>query len=963
MARHLRIFLASPGDVANERALALKVIEGLAYDAFLRGKVTLETVAWDKPGGGTPMLATLTPQEAITRGLPKPSECDIMVAVFWSRMGTLLPDDWIKPEALRYLSGTEFEQWDPRYLSGTEWEYFDALQAADAHGRPEVLVYRRTEKLLLDPDETEFDEKRRQWRLVSTFFDAFRNPDGSIRRGSASYDIPTDFEDTLRGDLKNVIKKLLEAPEPPRAPSHGKPTKMEPPLWRGSPFPGLRPFTDVDAPIFFGRGREIDGLLRKLSDPANRLIAVVGASGSGKSSLVWAGLAPRLLGQVVPGDEKSPRIGAIPGGQDWLWVRFTPGQVGDNPFIALANSLSNALTRFGETPRQVAKELEADGATLDKWVERALENQPEWAELLLFIDQFEELFTLVDSPCRGLFLDLLGEAARMPRLRIIITLRADFYPNCLEWLTRRAQLAREQLEKGHYPLMAPGVGQLHEMIARPAERAGLAFEGDLADRILSDAGAEPGALALMAFALAELYEARDADGRLTHNAYAHFNGVSGAIGKRADDAFNALKPAVQASLSEVFRELVEVDERGVATRRRAPLHKLQGSAEAKALVDALTDARLLIAGRGEENDAVVEVAHEALFRSWPRLKDWIEHVGADLRLLDRVKAEAQAWVDAGKDSSHRWTHERLEPVYEMFQRLGLNRDDLDEPLKPFVRPEADRLIEELENRNTSHYRRATIGDRLNQVGDPRQGIGVDAAGTPQILWIKVSPGRVCIEDGAGTEDVTPFFIAKHPLTYRQYRAFLEAEDGYRNPQWWENLVQQESPGEQYRPIDNHPADNISLYDAIAFCRWLSARLGYEVRLPSEYEWQQAATGGDPDNIYPWGAEWSDQCANTTESHLSRTTAVGMYPCGVSNNGADRVFDLAGNVLEWCLNNNHYQNEFTSLGDDGGVLRGGSWLDFPHNARTTCRFIYGPFGRCANFGVRICRSSAAKLSSQ
>ena len=130
----LRIFLASPGDVVDERALALRVVEQLEYDPLLRGRITLEAVAWDKPGGGTPMLATMTPQEAIDRGLPKPSQCDIVVVIIWSRMGTPLPDSYTKPDG-------------GRYASGTEWEFEDAVRAATESGRPRVLVYRRSEKV------------------------------------------------------------------------------------------------------------------------------------------------------------------------------------------------------------------------------------------------------------------------------------------------------------------------------------------------------------------------------------------------------------------------------------------------------------------------------------------------------------------------------------------------------------------------------------------------------------------------------------------------------------------------------------------------------------------------------------------------------------------------------------------------------------------------------------------------
>ncbi len=106
---HLRIFLSSPDDVGDERGLALKVIDQLPYDPTLRGRVTFEVVAWDKPGAGTPLLATMTPQEAIDRGLPRPSECDLMVVIFWARMGTPLPPEYTKPDGSRYWLGTEYE--------------------------------------------------------------------------------------------------------------------------------------------------------------------------------------------------------------------------------------------------------------------------------------------------------------------------------------------------------------------------------------------------------------------------------------------------------------------------------------------------------------------------------------------------------------------------------------------------------------------------------------------------------------------------------------------------------------------------------------------------------------------------------------------------------------------------------------------------------------------------------------
>lgn len=167
---HLRVFLASPGDVARERVLALKVLEQLQYDPLLRGRITIETVAWDKSGAGTPMLATLSPQAAIAQGLPKPSQCDIVIVVLWSRMGTPLPLEWKKPDG-------------SPYLSGTEWEYLDALEAAEQHGKPDILVYRCNTKPPLDVDDADAEGKLQQWKQVKQFFANFGLPDGSIYRG------------------------------------------------------------------------------------------------------------------------------------------------------------------------------------------------------------------------------------------------------------------------------------------------------------------------------------------------------------------------------------------------------------------------------------------------------------------------------------------------------------------------------------------------------------------------------------------------------------------------------------------------------------------------------------------------------------------------------------------------------------------------------------------------------------
>ena len=395
----------------------------------------------------------------------------------------------------------------------------------------------------------------------------------------------------------------------------------------------MRAFTSDDAPIFFGRRGETDGLVQQLANPDTRFIMVVGASGSGKSSLVAAGLIPRLQG------------GALEGSRDWDWVRFTPGGAGDNPFRALAEALVTKLTHGERRAYDLECQLRAGSEALASLTETVLRNRPAWAELLLFIDQFEELFTVVAPTQREPFIHLLDIAAQSRRLRLVATVRADFYARCVEF-----PALAERLRTGSYPLAAPGIGALFEMITGPAGRAGLGFEEGLVTRLLEDTGSEPGALALLAFALHELYEQRTQEGLLTHVAYDSFNGVQGAIVQRAETIFTSIPNATQQVLVEVFQELVKVDEQGL-TRKRAWRKRVSKSAGAAQLVDALIAARLLVASQDGENQAIIEVAHEALLMNWPKLRKWIEENQEDLHLLSLLRRDA---AELGPKPSKRW---------------------------------------------------------------------------------------------------------------------------------------------------------------------------------------------------------------------------------------------------------------------------------------------------------------------
>jgi len=279
-----------------------------------------------------------------------------------------------------------------------------------------------------------------------------------------------------------------------------------------SPFPGLRAFTEDESELFFGRTPEVHALLDILSN--NRFLAVIGASGSGKSSLVRAGVLPKLAG--------------ITGGERWEWLRFTPGEIGDDPFMALSVALKPTLEKSGLTPREIATQLQKRG-NIDEKAEKYLAQKPTTGQLILFIDQFEELFTLVADCHRQRFINLLEKAVLSPYLRIILTVRADFHEHCLNY----AILAR-LINTGAWHLASPEISALWQMIDEPAKAAGLQFESGLIAQILRDTGTSSGALALMAFALEQLYLACAPSTTLTWDAYDRLGRVNQAIARHAE---------------------------------------------------------------------------------------------------------------------------------------------------------------------------------------------------------------------------------------------------------------------------------------------------------------------------------------------------------------------------------------------------------------------------------------------
>ncbi|MGB5057617.1 MAG: protein kinase [Candidatus Promineifilaceae bacterium] len=425
-----------------------------------------------------------------------------------------------------------------------------------------------------------------------------------------------------------------------------------------TPYKGLHPFTEADAADFFGRDALIKQLLAHLTAQVNappRFLAVVGPSGSGKSSVVKAGLLPAL------------RRGAVPGSDRWFIVEMSPGA---HPLDELEIGLLRIATR---QPADLAEQLSRDERGLLR-AARLIVLDEEPAELLLVIDQFEELYTLTTSQAeRAHFLGLLQTAVSITNshIRVIITLRADFYDRPL----LHPEFSR--LLQRHTELVLPLTAvELAQVIEEPAQRVGISFEPGLAATIAADVHEQSGALPMLQYALTELFERRN--GRLfTHHAYKTSGGVSGALAQRAEAVYAVLDEAGQAAARQIFLRLVAVNEgRGGSgvqpdTRRRLRLTELaalQSRMGASAIanphlsiVNLFGQHRLLTFDRDPTTrEPTVEVAHEALLHAWERLRGWLAESRDDLRFQQQLAQAAINWKQAGQDASFLLYGSRLE---------------------------------------------------------------------------------------------------------------------------------------------------------------------------------------------------------------------------------------------------------------------------------------------------------------
>ena len=420
----------------------------------------------------------------------------------------------------------------------------------------------------------------------------------------------------------------------------------EPDLEILNPFKGLRAFGEADSDNFFGRESLIQQLLARLGEGGdlNRFLAVIGPSGSGKSSVVRAGLVPAL------------RRGGLPGSENWFIVDLLPGK---HPF----EELETALLRVAvNPPESLLSQLKDGKRGLLRAAHRILPADPS-VELVLVIDQFEEIFTLVeDEEERALLLESLATAVmdERSRLRVVITLRADFTDKPLRYVDFGEMLNRR------FEFVLPlNADEIERAVAGPTQQALLKLEKGLVSTIIRETGSQPGALPLLQFALSELFEKRE--GRtLTNSAYREIGGVLGALGRSAEILYASLGHEEQTAVRQIFLRLITLGEGTEDTRRRVLRAEIEALGAARlpgihTVLDLFGKARLLTFDRDPlTRGATIEVAHEALLREWKRLREWLNESRTDVRMQRQLAHAAFEWYSANNEPSFLLSGARLE---------------------------------------------------------------------------------------------------------------------------------------------------------------------------------------------------------------------------------------------------------------------------------------------------------------
>ncbi|MDJ0577289.1 MAG: pentapeptide repeat-containing protein [Xenococcaceae cyanobacterium MO_234.B1] len=433
------------------------------------------------------------------------------------------------------------------------------------------------------------------------------------------------------------------------------------------PYRGLFHFNPNDAQFFFGREVFVDELFN--ATQTKNFIPLLGASGSGKSSVILAGLVPRLEQEG-----------------NWKFAHFRPG---DEPFQALAKALLplympelNRIER-SEMSRDLENKLVKGSFPLKDIFADIESNYPN-QRVLLIADQFEEIYNLCpNEKIRQSFLDLLLDCFQSPSRSLqlppvlVMTMRADFLGNALTYRPL-ADVLNSDIKLG-----AMNHEELSQVIEKPAAMLGVKFESGLVERILDDIEDEPGSLALLEFALTELWK-EQIDNQLTHQAYENIGKVEGALAKYAEQKYQELEKKEQEQARQIFIQLVHLGKDNNDTRRQINRNEIrEENWQLVTRKNGLADSRLVVTNRDNNEQETLEIVHEALIRHWKRLDQWLNECRDLLRQQRKIEDAAQEWQASGQKTDYLLSKKRLKEAKD-FQKEQQDKDPLSELAVKFV---------------------------------------------------------------------------------------------------------------------------------------------------------------------------------------------------------------------------------------------------------------------------------------
>jgi formylglycine-generating enzyme required for sulfatase activity len=782
-------------------------------------------------------------------------------------------------------------------------------------------------------------------------------------------------------------------------------------LWRyTAPYRGLEAMEEKDSDYFFGRKRETVEVLSALAGATGRLPVVIGNSGVGKSSLAQAGVLAALKRQAWPEEADAPKVwpAAFENSRQWCFLSFRPGT---DPLKALVEAFLERWQFAATDPERATRQhgwveaLHSGKATLSDLIDaterrRKELEQPELPGFFLYVDQGEELYVRAEESQRRRFAELLVQALADPRLRAMMSMRSDF----LGALQNDKPLFRARLQIDVPPL---GEEELREVVARPAQLLAARFETeglvDIISRRAADDGArDVGALPLLSYTLDDMWTqmVRRGDGVLRLHLQSFELG--GVLVHRADE-FLAAHPVSEAALRRVLTlRLATVREGSEPTRRRAA--RSEFSDEEWRLVSELADYpnRLLVIATTEAGETYAEVAHEAIFRRWGKLHEWIgaereflawrngleaacrawqtipDHSKNDALLMGLALAQARSWLAKRSDELREVDREFIVQSRQLARRRKLLAGSLIGVLALGVVAglaawvEHDNLTASwryytaIRPYMVSQVRPHVLTASAEQALKPGDSFKECATDCPEMVIIpsgSFAMGSAQGEKGRQANEDPPhqvtiakaIAVSKYELTFADWDACVAHGDC--DPHIYDSGY---GRGRQ-------PVINVTWQDAERYVAWLSRMTGKTYRLLSEAEYEYATRAGTR-TAYPWGDDIKlngtvmTNCSGCgSQWDTKRTAPVGSFPPNTFG-----LNDMVGNTYEWTEDCSH--SNYVGAPADGSawieggncsrrVVRGGAWDSQADGVRSAARGSFTIGSRYNNLSFRVARTLA------